>query len=161
MSDVSRRDLRALAWRCAPLVRVVGAALLLAMAWIHYELYDLGYASVPRIGTLFLVNVVLGVAAAVALLVTPSRWLPVVELGTGLLALGTLLGLVLSTTVGFLGFEESWDAPLVGRTVVGEGAGAVLLLGAALLHARAGRPWRVRRALAREEAPAARRTSGA
>lgn len=136
----SRRDLRALAWRFQVVVRVVGAALLLAMAWIHYELYELGYATVPRIGPLFLLNVVLGVAAAAVLLVTPSRWLAVVELGTGLLALGTLLGLVLSTTVGFLGFEESWDAPLVGRTVLVESAGAVLLLGAALLHARARRP---------------------
>lgn len=137
------RRTRELAWRRHWAVRLVGAALLLAMAWIHWDLYDLGYSSVETIGPLFLANAVLGVAAAVVLLATPSRWLGLVELGCGLLVLGTLVGLLLSLTVGIFGFEETWDAPQVGRTLVVETAGSVVLLGAALLHGLP--PWRTGR----------------
>ena len=41
-------------------IRVVGAGLLLGMAWIHQHLYDIGYATVPTIGPLFRLNAVLG-----------------------------------------------------------------------------------------------------
>lgn len=122
------------AWRWQWPLRIVGAALLVAMGWIHWHLYDLGFSTIPTIGPLFLLNAVLGVLAAVALLVTPSRWLPTVELGGALLSLGTLLALLLSLTVGLFGLKETWDAPLVDRTVLVESAGFVVLLGAALLH---------------------------
>lgn len=141
MSDVSqdrgcRRSPRAAAWRWQWPIRIVGAALLAAMGWIHWELYELGYSSVPTIGPLFLLNAALGLMAAAAVLATPSRWLALVELGGGLLSFGTLAALVMSVTVGLFGFTETWDAPLVGRTVVVEGAGVVVLLTAALLHRR-------------------------
>lgn len=143
MSDVSYepghwRGARAVAWRWQWPLRIVGAVLLAAMGWIHWELYELGYSSVPTIGPLFLLNAVLGALAAAALLVTPSRWLALVELGGALLSLGTLGALVVSATVGLFGFTETWDAPMVGRTLVVESAGVVVLAVAALLH-RSGR----------------------
>lgn len=135
--DGSRRcSARDAAWRWQWPLRLVGAALLLAMAWIHGELYELGYASVPTIGPLFLLNAVLGVIAAAALLSTPSRWLPLVELGGALLSFATLAALVMSVTVGLFGFSETWAAPLVGRTVAVESGGVVVLLTAAVLHRR-------------------------
>lgn len=115
-------------------LRLVGAAALVAMAWIHWHLREIGFASVPTIGPLFLLNAVVGVVAAVVLLATPRRWLALVELGCGLLLLGTLGALLVSMTVGLFGFHESWDAPLVRRTIAVEAAGGALLLGAAVRH---------------------------
>src|SRR4051794_36485076 len=99
-------------------VRVVGAALLLAMGAIHLKLWFDGYRAVPWIGPLFLANAVLGVLAAVALLLTPTRWLGWISLLAALLSLGTLGGLVLSLTVGLFGFYETLAAPLVVPTIV-------------------------------------------
>ncbi len=118
----------ALRWRAAP-VRLLGAGLLVAMAWLHLHLWDLGYRYIHVIGPLFLVNAVAGFAVALALLVVPGRLLPWIALAGGLLALGTLGGLVLSTTTGLFGFEETWQATDVPQSVAVEAAAAVLLLG--------------------------------
>lgn len=117
-----------------PVLRVAGAAALLAMAWIHWHLRRIGFASVPTIGPLFLLDAVAGVVAALVLLATPRRWLAPVELACALLLLGTLGALLASMTAGLFGFRESWDAPLVRRTVAVEAAGGLLLLAAALRH---------------------------
>lgn len=110
-------------------VRVVGAALLLAMGGIHLKLWFDGYRDIAWIGPLFLVNAVLTVPAAAAVLLAPRRWLPWVALLAGLFALGTLGGLVLSLTVGLFGFFESLSAPLVVPTIVVESAAFLLLSG--------------------------------
>lgn len=110
-------------------VRVVGAALLVAMGAIHLKLWLDGYRDIAWIGPLFLANAVLGVLAAVAVLLSPGRRLPWVSLLAGLLAVGTLGGLVLSVTVGLFGFVESLSAPLVTPTIVVEAAAFVLLGG--------------------------------
>jgi hypothetical protein len=88
-----------------------------------------GYRGIDWIGPLFLANVVLAGAAAVAVLLAPSRWFPAVALLAGLLEIGTLGGLVLSLTVGLFGFFESLSAPLVVPTIAVESAGFVLLAG--------------------------------
>lgn len=122
-------------------VRIVGAALLVTMGAIHLKLWFDGYRSVPWIGPLFLVNAVLGALAALAVLLTPTRWFGWISLLAGLLMLGTLGGLLLSLTVGLFGFYESMSAPLVVPTIAVESAGAVVLVGyaiAALLGARRG-----------------------
>ena len=121
------------------LVRLAGAGLLGSTAWIHLHLWDQGYRSIHVIGPLFLTNGVLGVLGALALLVVPTRLLPLAAAAGGLLELGTLGGLVASTTVGVFGFVESWQAYLVPESVVVESLGSILLLGyagAALLLAR-------------------------
>jgi hypothetical protein len=110
-------------------VRVAGAALLAATGWIHLHLWLDGYRGIDWIGPLFLANVVLAGAAAVVVLLAPSRWFPAVALLAGLLEIGTLGGLVLSLTVGLFGFFESLSAPLVVPTIAVESAGFVLLAG--------------------------------
>ena len=107
--------------------RLVGAGLLVAMAWIHFYLYDVGYSTVSTIGPLFYLNGVLGAVVAFAVLVTPARFLPVASGAGALLQAGTLGALVLSLTVGLFGFEESLSAPLIGRTIAVESAGFVVL----------------------------------
>ena len=113
-------------------VRVVGAAMLVATGWIHLDLWLDGYRAVPWIGPLFLANVVLAGLAAVAMLVTPTRWLPWVALPAGLLELGTLGALVLSLTVGLFGFVESLRATLVVPTILVESVGFLVLAGYAV-----------------------------
>jgi len=114
-------------------VRVVGAAMLVATGWIHLDLWLDGYRAIPWIGPLFLANVVLAGLAAVAMLVTPTRWLPWVALPAGLLELGTLGALVLSLTVGLFGFVESLRATLVVPTILVESVGFLVLAGYAVV----------------------------
>jgi hypothetical protein len=108
--------------------RLVGAALLVAMAGIHLYLYNIGYRGVAIIGPLFVLNAALGAVAALAVLATPRRWLGWASLAGAMIQAGTLGALLLSLTVGLLGFHESMNAPLVPTTIVVELAGAVVLL---------------------------------
>jgi hypothetical protein len=119
-------------------IRALGAGLLLGMGWIHQDLYNLGYSSVPTIGALFRLNAVLGVAAALAVLVTPPRrWRLACSAGA-LLQLGTLGALVQSLTVGAFGFHETLNAPLIGRTIVVETLGFAVLAVGAVVRQRTG-----------------------
>lgn len=109
-------------------VRIVGAGLLLAMALIHLKLWNDGYRDIRWIGPLFMANAVLGVLGALAVLATPRRWLPWFATLGGLLEIGTLIGLVLSLTVGLFGFHETWGG-LVLPTIIVEAAGFLFLCG--------------------------------
>jgi hypothetical protein len=116
--------------------RIVGAALLAAMGWIHLDLWLDGYRSIDWIGPAFLLNAIAGFGLAVLLLVTPRPLLPwVAALGT-LTALGTLGGLLLATTVGLFGFVESTAAKLWWTSFWVEIAAAVVLAALAVLAAR-------------------------
>ena len=97
------------------------------MGGIHVHLYDIGYSSVATIGPLFLLNGVLGAVAAVVVLATPARWLPMTSAAGALLQVGTLGALLLSLTTGLFGFHETLDAPLVGWTLAVESAGFLVL----------------------------------
>jgi hypothetical protein len=116
--------------------RIVGAGLLLGMAWIHWHLYKLGFSSIPTIGPAFKANAVLGVIAAIAVLITPTRWLGVTAGGAALLDAGTLGALAVSLSVGLFGFHESTDAPLLPATVIVEVFGTIELAWLAFAHRR-------------------------
>lgn len=113
-------------------IRVVGAGLLLGMAWIHQHLYDLGYASVPTIGPLFRVNAVLGLVAAVLVLLVPTPWWRLACAAGALLQIGTLGALVQSLTIGAFGFKETLHAPYIPQTFAVESIGFLVLLAGAL-----------------------------
>jgi hypothetical protein len=119
-------------------VRIVGAALLAAMAWIHLDLWTGGARNIAWIGPLFMVNVVLGFLGALAVLVSPLRWLPWFAVLGGLLQIGTVLGLVLSLTVGLFGFHETWGG-LVLPSILVEVAGFLVLFGYGATQLRARR----------------------
>ena len=125
-------------------VRVGGAALLLATAAIHLRLWFDGYRDITWIGPLFLLNAIGAAVLALAVLGAPARWLPLVCGAGALLELGTLGGLLLSTTVGLLGFVESWAAPWAVTSAVVEAAGVLLLGGFALAGAASSRHRRAR-----------------
>ena len=96
-------------------LRVAGAVLLAVSAGIHLDLYLTGYRSIPTIGWLFLLQVIVGFVLAAAVLVTRS-WLAAAA-GAGF-ALATLGGYLLSVWIGLFGFKEV-------RTTAGIAAGLI------------------------------------
>ena len=123
----------------APVVlalRVVGALLLVAMAWIHLYLWGEGYSGIDVIGPAFMLNAVAGFVLAAAVLVTPRRLLGWVAAAGALLQAGTIGALILSVTVGLFGFVETTAASLFWETVIVEAAGTVVLAVLALVRAR-------------------------
>jgi hypothetical protein len=118
------------------ILRILGALLLLGLAWIHWYLWQQGYDSIDLIGPAFLASVVLGVGGALLVLVSPLRFLPVAAVLGALLCLGTLGALVVSTTVGLFGFKESMAAQLWWESFWVEAAGFVVLAALAVVAAR-------------------------
>src|ERR1700733_7624790 len=102
-------------------LRVVGAGLLIATASIHLDLYVTGYRTIPTIGWLFLLQVIVAFALGLAVLVIPSRLVLPSRLaaasGAGF-ALSTLGGYLLTVWIGLFGFKEV-------RTTAGIVAGVI------------------------------------
>ena len=117
-------------------LRIAGAALLAAMAWIHLDLWRDGYRTIDVIGPAFLLNAVAGFGLAALLLVTPRPVVGWVAAFGALTAAGTLAGLLLSTTVGLFGFTESTAAALWWESFWVESAAVVLLAALAVLASR-------------------------
>jgi predicted lipoprotein with Yx(FWY)xxD motif len=111
-------------------LRVTGAGLLIAAAVIHLDLYLTGYRSIPVIGNLFLLQVIVGFGVGVVVLATGSR---VAAAAGALFALATLGGYLLSVWSGLFGFTEV-------RTTAGIAAGVIEVAAFAALAALAGRP---------------------
>jgi predicted membrane protein len=124
-------------------VRLVGAALLGVTAGIHLSLWQQGYRDIQWIGPLFLLSGIGAIVLALAVLLSPPRLLPWAAALGALLELGTLGGLLLSVTVGFLGFSESWDAHLARTSAVVEAVGGVILGAFALAELARSRQRRV------------------
>jgi len=111
-------------------LRVTGAGLLIAAAAIHLDLYLTGYRTIPTIGGLFLLQVIVGFLAGAVVLVTGSR---LAAAAGAVFALATLGGYLLSVWVGLFGFTEV-------RTTAGIVAGVIEVAAFAALAALAARP---------------------
>jgi predicted lipoprotein with Yx(FWY)xxD motif len=112
-------------------LRLAGAGLLIASAAIHLDLYLTGYRSIPTIGSLFLLQVIVGFALALAVLAIPltplaRTWEPVVAAAAAGFAVATLGGYLLSLWVGLFGFREV-------RTTAGTVAGVLEVAAFAVL----------------------------
>jgi predicted lipoprotein with Yx(FWY)xxD motif len=111
-------------------LRLTGGGLLIATAATHLDLYLTGYRSIPTIGWLFLLQVVVAFALAAAVLATGDR--VIAAAGAGF-ALATLGGYLLSLWVGLFGFTEV-------RTTAGIVAGVIEVAAFAALAALAALP---------------------
>jgi predicted lipoprotein with Yx(FWY)xxD motif len=107
-------------WRRV-LLRVLGSGLLIATAAIHLDLYLTGYRTIPTIGWLFLLQVIVAFALGVAVLVIPGRFVIIYRVvaaaGAGF-ALATLGGYLLTVWTELFGFKEI-------RTTAGIVAGVI------------------------------------
>jgi len=128
----ARRSGAGLLWA----LRVLGAALLAAMGWIHLDLWMDGYKNIDVIGPAFLLNVIAAFGLAALLLVTPRRFVPWVAALGALTALGTLGGLLISTWFGLFRFKETTAASLWWESFWVEVAAVVVLTALAALAAR-------------------------
>jgi hypothetical protein len=108
-------------------LRALGALLLAAAGGIHLYLWSTGYDTIDWIGPLFLVNAVGAFVLAAAVLIAPRRLVFWPALAGALLQIGTLGGLVLSSTVGLFGFVESSAASYYWESVIVESAGFLVL----------------------------------
>jgi hypothetical protein len=119
-------------------LRLIGAALLLAIAAIHVYLWREGYRDIPTIGPLFLLQSVIAVGGALLVLVAPLRLLPWAAILGALFAVGSLGALLLTTFVGMFDFQESTETEFWHTTVLVEIAAPVVLgiLAAATLPRR-------------------------
>src|SRR6202522_1118733 len=84
-------------------LRVAGAALLAVSACIHLVLYLTGYRSIPTIGWLFLLQVVVGFVLVAGALATHSR---LAAAAGAAFALSTLGCYLLAVWAGLFGFKE-------------------------------------------------------
>src|SRR5271155_4604810 len=84
-------------------MRVIGGGLLVATGAIHLDLYLTGYRSIPTIGWLFLLQVIVGFGLTTAALVTRS-WLAAAA--SAVFALSTLSAYLLAVWIGLFGFKE-------------------------------------------------------
>src|ERR1700733_11669467 len=108
------------AWRTIGL-RILGPGLLIATGAIHLDLYLTGYRTIPTIGRLFLLQVIVSFGLGLAVLAIPSRLVILNRLAAGAgagFALATLGGYLLSVRTGLFGFKEV-------RTTAGIAAGVV------------------------------------
>jgi cation transport ATPase len=123
-------------------LRIVGAGLLLAMAWIHWYLWAYSqYDSVPVIGPLFLINAIVGALLAIAVLAAPSRMLGITATLASLFTLGTLAALLVSIFWGLFGLQESLQGPLVPTTLTVEPLGVIVLAVLAVVATRSAGMW--------------------
>ena len=134
------------------ILRVVGAALLIATTAIHLDLYLTGYRTIPTIGWLFLLQVIAAFGLGVAVLAIPSRLVTLSRLAAvagAVFALATLGGYLLSVWIGLFGFKEV-------RTEAGIAAGLVEVAAFVVLAALALAPAPVTAATDRTAAAPAR-----
>jgi predicted lipoprotein with Yx(FWY)xxD motif len=90
-------------------LRVTGAGLLIATAAEHLDLYLTGFRTIPVIGWLFLLQVIVAFGLALAVLAAPllGSWLPAAVAAAGaVFAIATLGASLLSLWVGLFGFLD-------------------------------------------------------
>lgn len=113
-------------------VRGLTAAGVLLSADIHLVLYVDGYADIPVIGPMFLINVVVGLLIGVLLLISRHWFWAFVAAGFGAATFGAYL---ISATVGLFGVQEQVldeQAVLAAVAEIVVVLGGVVLLGARL-----------------------------
>jgi plastocyanin len=113
--------------------RIAGAALLVATAGIHLDLYLTGYREIPTIGWMFLLQVVVAFILGLAVLAFggPVGARRLVAASGAVFAVATLGGYLLSVWVGLFGFKEL-------RTTAGIAAAIVEIAAFLVLGALAG-----------------------
>jgi hypothetical protein len=115
-------------------LRIAIGASLAASGVVHAYLYIHGYRDIPTVGSAFLLQGSVFCALAVLILAGGPGWL---QLVAAIGAMGSLVALALSRTVGLFGFTETgWQpSPYAAITVVAEML-TLLLVGTTALRQR-------------------------
>lgn len=116
-----------------PTARFAAAAFIVVGGAIHLGLWVDGYRRIPGIGPLFLLNVVASALVAVALVLGKARGQVLVA--SAFLALSSAAALLISRTLGLLGFQEGWTPAAI--QVIAAELGAMVAVAAVVSAARA------------------------
>ncbi|MGI8686622.1 MAG: hypothetical protein ACR2MO_16290 [Acidimicrobiales bacterium] len=112
--------------------RLCAVTFLVVGGLVHLQLWRTGYRGIPKVGDAFLVSIGLAFVLALAVLVR-NDWR--LNLAGILFATGSLGAIVMSRTVGILGFtERAWTDRAVQATTAE--IGAIVALAAVLLLTR-------------------------
>jgi hypothetical protein len=111
-----------------------GAGFLVWSGVIHLMLWSDGYKDIRWIGPLFLLQGIVCIVLAVA--IVALRWLALLAIGS-VTGVATAVGLLLSVNVGLFGFTESLSVPYAELSLAVEFTAAFVLLIAACLLALA------------------------
>ena len=114
----------------SPWLFIAAALLMIASGLIHLRLWVIGYRHVATLDVLFIVQVVASLLLAVV--VATVRRLPVAVAGILLMG-GTVVGFILSRTVGIFGFTLTFTSGLAVWSLIVE-CTAVVLLAIAVLQ---------------------------
>jgi hypothetical protein len=87
-------------------MELLGAALVLVVAGVHFQQYVDFMAEVPKVGVLFLLNAAGGAGLAVALLSRDRTLRLLAALGSLGLVIGSLISIVIALEGNFLGYSE-------------------------------------------------------
>jgi hypothetical protein len=116
--------------RAAAVVGIVfGAGMVAVSAVIHLHLWLIGYRHVPLIGPAFLFQSISGLVLAATLVA--FRRLVIIIAGVMFCA-GSVVALLLSATVGFLGLHDGLSVPWAGWSLASELVGFFVLLSVAV-----------------------------
>jgi hypothetical protein len=113
----------------------IGAGFLVWSGVIHLELWSDGYKDISVIGPLFLVQGIVSIVLAAA--IVALRWLALLAAGA-VAGVATAVGLLLSANVGLFGYTESLTVPYATLSLAVEFTAAFVLVAGAGLLALAG-----------------------
>lgn len=108
----------------ALVAQLAGAGLLVWIGYIHWLLWHLGYRYLATDGPFFLVDAIVAVLLAVALLAWPR---PLIGLACAGFVASTIAALLISLSVGLFGFHESLSAAFVVQSLVLETIAVIVL----------------------------------
>lgn len=108
------------------IAQLAAATFVLAGGYIHLDLWRGGYRAIEYIGPLFIANAVVSVLLVIALLLRPDVRVAVAGVA---FSVSSLVALVLSRTIGLLGFtERGWSDMAVQATTAEIGAVVAIAL---------------------------------
>lgn len=108
------------------IARLAAATFVLAGGYIHLDLWRGGYRAIDYIGPLFIANAAVSVLLVLALLLRPDVRVAVAGVA---FSVASLVALVLSRTIGLLGFtERGWSDMAVQATTAEIGAVVAIAL---------------------------------
>lgn len=114
--------------------RIAAAVFLLAGGLVHLQLWRSGYRGIPYIGPMFAANAALSALLALVIAVWTARGVAIAGIAFAASSLGAL---VLSRTVGFLGFNETaWTDEAIKAATAEVGAIVALVVLSAAVRRR-------------------------
>jgi hypothetical protein len=122
-------DSRVARWTVLALA-ATGAGFLVWSAVLHLMLWSDGYKDVSVIGPLFIVQAILCIVLALA--IVALRWLALLAVGA-VTGIGTATGLLISVNFGLFGLKDSLAVPYAQLSLAVEFTAAFVLLVAACL----------------------------